>query len=141
VRGGGTPGEGDPGWFFILQEQASEPRFGLDVAEAGDAPPATWNDVSWGQLVTAEQGLAAVDYIDLDAELPDTRGITEPPDVAWHADQGLGATGADGAQIAFITLQRPMRAAIHANDMPAAPGDRTRLATREAAIGLSRPGG
>jgi hypothetical protein len=31
ARGESTaPGQGDPGWFFVLQEQPSEPRFGLD---------------------------------------------------------------------------------------------------------------
>ncbi len=117
VRGSGTPGEGDQGWFFVLQEPASEPRFGLDTGGAGAAAPATWNDLSWGHLVTAAEGLRAVDYIALDAELPDTRGIADPPGVAWHADAGLGSHGTDGAQIAFIALQRPMRVAIHANDM------------------------
>ena len=115
VRGSATGG--DLGWFFVLQEPASEPRFGLDVSDAGAPPPATWNDLSWGQLMTPADGLGAVDYIDLDAELPDTRAITDPPGVAWHATAGLGATGTDAAQIAFATLQRPMRVAIHANDM------------------------
>lgn len=117
VRGSGTPGTGDQGWFFILQEQASEPRFGLDIAAAGDGAPATWNELSWGQLATAEEGLSAIDYIDLNADLPDTSAITDPPRVAWHADAGLGAAGTDGAQIAFITLQRPVRVAVHATDL------------------------
>jgi hypothetical protein len=123
ARGSGVSGEGDQEWFFILQEQASEPRFGLDVGAPGSVPPATWNDLSWGQLVAAAEGWATLDYIDLDTELPDTQAITDPPGVAWHADAGLGASGTTAAELAFITLQRPMRVAVHAGQMlPAAAG-------------------
>ena len=107
-----TPGQGDPGWFFVLQEQPSEPRFGLDIGEAGDNPPGEWPDLHWGHLVTQGQGLSAVDYIDLAASLPATSSIDEPDDVAWHI-----ADGTQGAHLAYITLQQPVRVAIHAADM------------------------
>ncbi len=108
VRGG----PGDLGWFFVLQEQPGEPRFGLDLGEPGAPPPPTWNDLHWGHLVAAGEELDAVDYVDLDAELPDTSLIDEPPGVAWHVRSGTNA-----AQLAFAMLQRPVRVAIHANDM------------------------
>lgn len=100
---------GDPGWFFVLQEQPSEPRFGLDFGEPGGAP-GSWNNLHWGHLVVAK--LTEIDYIDLDALLPDTSNINEPADVVWHVKDG-----AQAAHLAFITLQQPVRVAIHANDM------------------------
>lgn len=108
VRGGGS----DQGWFFVLQEPAGEPRFGLDLGEPGAPPPATWNDLHWGHLVPPGDELTAVDYIDLDAELPDTSEIDNPPGVAWHTRSGTNA-----AQLAFATLQRPVRVAVHASQM------------------------
>jgi hypothetical protein len=74
VRGG----DGDLGWFFVLQEQLSEPRFGLDVGAPGDDPPATWNDLHWGHLVESGLDLSAIDYIDLSNNLPDTDDIDTP---------------------------------------------------------------
>ena len=41
---------GHPGWFFVLQEQPTEPRFGLDVATTHGGTPAHWRDLTWGNL-------------------------------------------------------------------------------------------
>ncbi|MDJ0762836.1 MAG: hypothetical protein QNJ97_07580 [Myxococcota bacterium] len=119
-------GDTDPsahqGWFFVLQEQPTEPRFGLDLGETagyGQAV-ATWNDLSWKHLATDEQSLKAVEYIDLDTTLPDTRNVVQPsgePNVAWHANAGLGGHGATAADLAYIALQRPFRVARHGSDM------------------------
>jgi hypothetical protein len=118
ARGDSTePGLGDPGWFFVLQEQPGEPRFGLDIGAPGDARPKAWKDLHWGHLVAAGQEQTTIDYINLDADRPDTRAISDPPGVAWHADHGLGSKGAQASDLAFITLQRPVRVAIHATDM------------------------
>ena len=117
ARGGPDPATGDPGWFFVLAERPGEPRFGLDVGEPGAARPQRWDDLHWGHLVPAGSELAALAYIDLDTDLPDTRAIADPPGVAWHADSGLGRRGAHASHLAFATLQRPVRVALHAADM------------------------
>lgn len=112
VRGGGS----DAGWFFVLQEQPSEPRFGLDIGEAPASTLTKWSDVSWGHLAADAAALRAVEYIDLNTPLPDTSHVvpqTGEPVVSWHADSGLGAPGSNAADLAFITLQRPARVAIH----------------------------
>lgn len=124
ARSGATQlGQGDPGWFFVVQEQPSEPRFGLDVGAAGAPRPTGWNDLQWGHLAADDAALAGLGYIDLDAELPDTRGVAAPPGIAWHADSGLGPSGARASHLAFITLQRPMRVAVHADELLPAPVD------------------
>lgn len=102
----------DQGWYFMFEEHLSEPRFGFDSApthrqEIGGAPEA-WRDLSWGHLAANEEDLAALTYVDLDAGLPDTSRIEGGPDVRW------GRTAAD---MAYITLQRPVRLAVHASDM------------------------
>ena len=107
----------DQGWFFVLQEQPSEPRFGLDVGEAFGAPVSEWSDLSWRSLVATEGALTALTHVDLNQQLPDVRPLNRGSEPAWHADGGLGRTGAQSAHLAFITLQQPMRIAIHASDM------------------------
>ena len=125
VRGTTDP-NGDQGWFFVLQEQPSEPRFGLDTASFPTGPLTTWNDLSWGHLASDQAGLDAITTIDLNAQLPDTRSVAAQPgepSVAWHADSGLGPTGTHASDLAYITLQRPVRIAIHGSDMlPPPPG-------------------
>jgi hypothetical protein len=118
ARGETTAGSTNQGWFFVLQEQPSEPRFGLDIADVtlGGAP-ARWSDLAWGHLAATEGELAALTYIDLDEDLPDTRSVTAPAGASWHGDAGLGATGSLASHLAVITLQQPMRVAIHGSDM------------------------
>jgi hypothetical protein len=124
ARGPAGPGAGtgaDQGWFFVLAEHPSEPRFGLD-ADNGEygAKPTRWNDLNWAHVAASERDLEALSYLDLDADLPDTSAVVtrpgEPP-LAWHASRGLGLSGANGSDLAWITLQRPFRVAIHGIDM------------------------
>lgn len=119
-------GEEDPdaeeqGWYFVLQEQPTEPVFGLDADNEDYAgKPPKWNDLNWSHLANDASGLNSLRYIDLDAPLPDTTAVAadpgDPP-LAWHAESGPGATGANGSDLAYITLQRPFRVAIHGSDM------------------------
>jgi hypothetical protein len=103
----------NPGWFFVFEEQASEPLFGLDVS--AEEPPATWNELAWTHLAATPEDLAAIAYIDLDAALPDTDTIVDPNGAGWHrSGQPLVARGADHA---FITYQRPVRVAMHGSEL------------------------
>jgi hypothetical protein len=96
----------DPGWFFVIQEQPTEPRFGLDAADFTTPLPlpalTTWNDLSWRYLADTETALEALLYAPAKATLP----------VLDNAEWGRNA-----AHQAYITLQRPVRIAIHAKDM------------------------
>ena len=106
------------GWFFVFQEQPSEPRFGLEPAQEPFAQPAVteWNDLTWGHLAADADGFAQLRYARASAPLhgavvPATNPNGENPgDVDNH-------WGADAAQIAFITMRRPVRVAIHAEMM------------------------
>ena len=95
---------GDPGWFFVIQQQPTEPCFGLDAADFGKplAALATWNDLSWRHLAETEEKLKALSYASVAAVLPDI------DQVKW---------GRSSAHQAYITLQRPVRIAIHAREM------------------------
>jgi hypothetical protein len=101
VRGADKPSEGHPGWFFILQEQPTEPRFGLDVATTYGGVPAHWSDLSWGHLAADQNALKQLVYVPIDGLLKDKTLDSVP----W---------GKNSAHMAFITRQRPFRVAIHA---------------------------
>lgn len=117
ARGHPEPDEGRPGWFLVIQQQPTQPRFGLDVAvEFADTLDAltTWSDLTWGHLAQDEAEFAELTHVQLGRPLPDTSDITDPDDVAW---------GENAAHMAFVTLQQPVRVAIHADDMLPVPGE------------------
>ena len=115
---GVEPPVGPHGWFFVLQEQPSEPRFGLDVNGPVGAPVSRWNELSWKSLVASDSALADLGYIDLTAALPDAVAAeSAPPHAVWHAEAAGAGRGSRASDLAFITLQRPVRVAWHASDM------------------------
>jgi hypothetical protein len=108
----------DPGWFFVFQPEAWEPRFGLEPApEHFPAHPATvteWNDLEWTNFATDQTSLEALAF---------APAVTPPERVAIQVkpNQNPGDDdndwGLDSAQTAFITLRRPVRVGIHARSM------------------------
>jgi hypothetical protein len=69
VRGAETRSGGHPGWFFVLQQQPTEPRFGLDVATTYGGSPQHWSDLSWGHLAANENPLKQLAYVPIDGLL------------------------------------------------------------------------
>ena len=68
-------------------------------------PPAlttTWNDLSWRHLANTEEELKALSHASIKTVLPDI------DKAKW---------GRNAAHQAYITLQRPVRIAIHASEM------------------------
>ncbi|MCI0748819.1 MAG: hypothetical protein L0Y58_25715, partial [Verrucomicrobia subdivision 3 bacterium] len=93
----------DPGWFFVIQQQPTEPCFGMDVADFDEPQPlTTWNDLSWRHLAKNEEELKALSHASIKTVLPDI------DKAKW---------GRNSAHQAYITLQRPVRIAIHAKEM------------------------
>jgi hypothetical protein len=115
---------GDPGWFFVLQEHPSEPRFGL--AAPGIAPdivygaqPASWLALGWDHLVASKQDLSNLRYIDLAAMLPLDPVNADPTGAVWHA---AGSPPSRAADLAHITFREPKRFAVHGSMLiPTAP--------------------
>jgi hypothetical protein len=101
----------DPGWFFVVQEQPSAPRFGLDKAAGfADTIPkaAKWSDLTWGHLAADQAAFDALTHVPATGTLPDTSAISQPPGVYW---------GQNAAHLAYTTYQQPVRIAIHGSDM------------------------
>jgi hypothetical protein len=93
------------GWYFVLQEQPSEPRFGFDVS-AG-ASYNSWDDLAWDRL----GGSVGNGYVDIDVHAPPAPAA--PGAVVWPTTAGTGTA----ADLAFITFQSQVRVAVHASDL------------------------
>jgi hypothetical protein len=115
VARGSTATSGHPGWFFVFQQQLTEPRFGLDEANAYMVgKPSSWADLSWGHLVSSQSDFNQMTHAPVSGSRPEAWSFSDAPGAKW------GANG-QSAHIAQIALQRPVRVAIHADDMLPAP--------------------
>jgi hypothetical protein len=95
-----------PGWWFVLEEQPTAPRFGLDVAQAFGADAGAvleWNDLSWGHLAADAQELGAITHLRADMQPP-----SPPTGPRW---------GATASAMASILAQQPVRVALRAVDL------------------------
>ena len=102
---------GNPGWFFVLQEHPSEPRFGLATPGTSyGEQPASWQKLAWDHLAASEPDLANLSYIDLSATLPQDPASADPTGAVWHAE---GSTPSRSADLAHITFREPKRFAVH----------------------------
>ncbi len=106
VLGADDP-SGSPGRFFVVEQPPTEPMFGLDEDDAPRPdPPNRWRDLSWGHLARTRP-VGQVRF----AEAGAFGGPLTREGLTW------GATAADHAA---ITLQDPVRVAVHARDLFAA---------------------
>jgi hypothetical protein len=100
---------GDPGYFFVLQEHPSEPRFGLKEAKEPFAVArSSWDELRWSDLATNATALTSLNYINLADALPSNPAATH--DIGWHA---TGSQPSRAADLASITLRHPTRFAVH----------------------------
>jgi hypothetical protein len=107
----GSEANGDPGYYFVLQEHAIAPHFGLLAltdADIGQAPQDP-GELSWGNVSTAGADGKPV---------PMTYAPLAPGG-AWFAGYAWPdpVWGADAASQAALCLQHPVRVAIHAEDL------------------------
>lgn len=105
----GSNSDEDLGWYFVIQEQPAEPKFGIDAENTNGpfrAAVRDWNDLSWNSIVTDRDALDNLICIDIMTNSP----LTSLPtgSVQW---------GVNSSNMAYILLQRPVRIAIHASDM------------------------
>ncbi len=106
--------ERDQGWFFVLQQQPTEPLFGMDDTSTLPATPlSSWTDLTWRHVVQKDADLEKFFYINLKVHKP--KAITISPPGKWNADTGSNAACA--SDLAYITMQNPVRVAIHGSDM------------------------
>ena len=91
--------QGD-GWFFALQEQITEPRFGLDESRPAGGLT-TWRQAAW-----PDTGIAAATPFTVE----DLR--------QFAVANGLQPVPADGATVAEALFQNPVQVLVHAAISP-----------------------
>jgi hypothetical protein len=97
-------GEHPLGYFFIIQEQPSEPRFGIDNGNDStedDDLPQSWDELKWSHV---NSSLGPNNYIDL--EMGPLKDLELEPHWGTHA-----------ADLAYILLQKPFRMVVHAKEL------------------------
>jgi len=105
----------NPGWFFVLQQQPTEPRFGMDddpfgPGESGVIPELkTWNDLNWAHVAPNAAALKALSHVPVNKIMLTP---TTPQKGTWRRNS---------AHMAYITKQLPARVAIHASEMIPSP--------------------
>jgi hypothetical protein len=111
-----TGGSGNAGYFFVIQEHPTEPRFGLvEAADPSDPnavnlpgkSPATWRDLSWAHLCNNQAELDALTYAPADLT-----HLAQP--ITPTVDPSPPAWGTNSADMAAVSLRDPVRLAIYA---------------------------
>jgi hypothetical protein len=94
-----------PQLFMVLQEQPTEPRFAFDEPNGQPAAaPAAWSDASWGHVAVNEGAHLKIEGNPLS-------GVARGP----------ATFVTNAAHLAHITLQKPMRVAVHAKRLVEQP--------------------
>jgi len=113
ARGASSPQAGPAGWYFILQEHSSEPRFGLEpVGTTFATAPDSWQKLAWSDLAADSTSLVQLQYIDLGAALPDISSLVDSKHARWRV-----ADGSRASDLAYITYREPVRLLVHASRM------------------------
>jgi len=102
------PAANNPGWYFVLEEHITEPRFGLEpTGSVASTTSPSWNDMSWDNV--ADGAALSGDFLTT-ASAPN---FTAAEPVGWSENS---------AAMAFILMRRPIRVAMHANALIAEEG-------------------
>ncbi|MEQ1528269.1 MAG: hypothetical protein ABL925_03065 [Methylococcales bacterium] len=97
------------GWFIIIKEQPSEPRFGFDKAPDVTLEEAqNLNQLTWGHLAGKLEDLQSLNYIKAAQKPVNASAAFSDAQVEW---------GKNAAQMARIALQRPFLVAIHTKQL------------------------
>ena len=95
------------GWFLAIEQPPTEPRHGLAAAPPARAPSG-WQDLAWPNVSTAPGS----DYIRLRSGTVNfpLAMSNNPAGWKWAADS-------DSAQLASISVRKPVRVYIHASEL------------------------
>jgi hypothetical protein len=117
---GGTivNGEEDPGWFFVIKERPSEPRFGLDVPQS--APQAaihTWNDLAWTDVLNSYEPGKFLRIGEKTISVTNPGAGSEAKDQHDEDSRFQWRPDTHAAELAYILFQVPVLMAVHAAEM------------------------
>jgi hypothetical protein len=109
VPGTADPDDERPGWYFAFEQPPTEPAFGLDTAASDESPRLEfWKDLTWDDARVSPSDT----YVGLDALGSTTLPYDEREPNDWEETWAETSAG-----MARITLQRPVRMLVHADQM------------------------
>jgi hypothetical protein len=120
VRGDLPPTPARPGWFLVMQEQPTEPRFGVSAASGTlvSGRYTTWADLGAGDLITVTgDGAGPVGYLDLAATSTSPSFLAKTPRAAPPPAEPLPEWDGRSDTLAAIFLRRPFRLYLHGSDI------------------------
>ena len=107
--GSADPDDLMPGWYFAFEEPPTEPSYGLDTAASDESTDLEfWKDLTWDDA----RGSPSDTHVALGA-----LGSIELPYDEIGANTWTETWGETAAGMARITLQRPVRMLVHADQM------------------------
>ena len=109
VAGSDDPDDELPGWYFAFEEPPTEPSYGLDTAASDESTALEfWKDLTWDDARLSPSDT----HVALDA-----LGSTRLPYDEVGQNDWDETWAKSSAAMARITLQRPVRMLVHADQM------------------------
>ena len=108
---------GDPGWYFVLQERPGEARFGLEVSPVTTIE--TFDDLSWPDAVP---GIKAGKFLPAAAlssvTLQEPNQVSDPDTYdQWSDDEKVDPASVSSARWAYVLFRQPVMVAVHADEL------------------------
>jgi hypothetical protein len=111
--------DGDPGWYFVLQERPGEARFGLELTREGDSihtfDEITWNDALPG--AAPGQFLPAGGLANVGLTPPVSYPSTVDQVAQFNDDTKVNVAPLSSARWADVLFRQPVMVAVHADEM------------------------
>jgi hypothetical protein len=106
---GTTENRDAPGWYFAFEEPPTEPAFGLDTEASDESTELEfWKDLTWGDVRVSPGDT----HVSLESLGSTTLPYDEQGENDWEETWAQSSAG-----MARITLQRPVRMLVHADQM------------------------
>ncbi len=110
---------GDPGWYFVLQERPGEARFGLELTRDG-ADIHTFDEVTWNDALPGAapgQFLPAGSLANIPLKAPVSDPSTVDQVAQFNDDSKVDVAPVSSARWADVLFRQPVMVAIHADEM------------------------
>jgi hypothetical protein len=123
---GGTKTSEDAGWFFVIKERPTEPRFGLDEVDEVPGLPKlfNWNKFSWehtgtlpGKVLQINQTWPIVPQPPPPPPPAKATPVKEEDKKESEDEAAKWNPDTDAAQLAYILYQVPMMVEVHGSRM------------------------
>jgi len=111
--------DGDPGWYFVLQERPGEPRFGLELTR-DTLDIHAFDEVTWDDLVPAVapgQSLHASSLANVPLVSPGNAPADADRLAQFNDDSKVDPAAISSARWAYLLFRQPVMVAVHADEM------------------------